>query len=266
MKKKVISCAIIVALLVASFSVLNVFAATEELDLTPATLRTLNDADGKEGVEGASGPTYQFVGDWHWTGGASGVGQNDYLMPFDEEWTFSQTDAHVLFMNFDNYILIAKDIDLSKYSKAVISYSTDGSFSADENEIGFFTKAASFGSKEDRKTDGLIASGKTTAANGESWNVTRDMEIALDSNYKGDLYLAHYMKEANGVCVTGIELTLKDGSSSGQTTGGTATPTPTTKPTGGQTGNTNTGDMSYAIIFAAAAIVFTVVFKKKVTV
>lgn len=217
MKGKIFSFIVAVLVLVMSFSVLSVFAETEELDITPAALRTLNGADGKEGADAAQGATYQGVGDWYYTGGVPEPGKNEYLMPFDEEWTHSGTPAHVLFMNYDNYILIAKNIDLSKYSKVLITYSSDASFAARENEIGFFSKAASFGYGTDRKTDGLIASGTTTPADGGSWDVTREMEFDLNSDYKGDLYLAHYMKEGSGVCVTNIEFTLKDGASSGQT-------------------------------------------------
>lgn len=252
MKKRLVAFFIMTAVLIASFSALTAFAATESLDLTPATLRTLNGADGKEGTEAQKGDTYQNVGDWHWTGGAPGQGTNDYLMPFDEAWTHSGTDAHILLMNYDNFILIAKDVDLGKYTKAVITYSTDASFKANENEIGLFSKAASFGSQADRKTDGLLASGKTTATadETETWAVTREMEIDLsDVDYKGDLYLAHYMKEGNGVCVTAIEFTLKDGEA----------PSDPEEPIPG------TGDMSFALIVAAAAIVITVVIKKRRT-
>lgn len=267
MKRKIFSLVVAVLVLVMSLSVLSVFAETEELDITPATLRTLNGADDKDGADAQKGATYQGVGDWYWTGGAPGQGTNEYLMPFDEEWTYSGTPAHVLFMNYDNYILIAKDIDLSKYSKVLITYSTDATFAASENEIGLFSKAASFGFGTDRKTDGLIASGTTTPADGASWDVTREMEFDLNSDYKGDLYLAHYMKEASGVCVTNIEFTLKDGASSGQTTNkpsNTETPTTTNKPTGSGTPNTSTGDLDYAIVVAAAAIVLTVILKKGV--
>ena len=265
MKRKIFSLIVAVLVLVMSFSVLSVFAETEELDITPATLRTLNGADGKEGADAAQGATYQGVGDWYWSEGTPKPGTNEYLMPFDEEWTHSGTPAHILFMNYDNYILIAKNIDLSKYSKVVITYSSDVSFATSENEIGFFSKAASFGYGTDRKTDGWIASGKTSPAEG-SWDATREMEFELNSDYKGDLYLAHYMKEASGVCVTNIEFTLKDGASSGQTDNkpdNTNTPSPNTNTSGnGTTNNTNTGDLDYAIVIAAAAIVLTVILKK----
>ncbi len=258
MKKRMLSFAIMVAVLIASFSALTAFAATETLDITPATLRTLNGADGKEGADAAQGATYQAIGDWHWTGGETGVGTNDYLMPFDEAWTHSGTDAHIVMMNYGCFILIAKDIDLSKYSKATISYSTDATFTSSENEIGFFSEGASFGSQDNRLTDGLLASGKTTpAVDGGSWNAIREMEIDLsDVDYKGDLYLAHYMKEPNGVCVTNIEFTLAEGSQGGDSTGDNDNQ-------GGQTGNTETGDMSFALIVAAAAAVITVLFRKK---
>ena len=258
MKKRMLLFVITVAVLIASFSALTAFAATETLDITPATLRTLNGADGKEGADAAQGDTYQAIGDWHWTGGETGVGTNDYLMPFDETWSHSGTDAHIIMMNYNCYILIAKDIDLSRYSKATISYSTDATFTSSENEIGFFSKGASFGSQDNRLTDGLLASGFTTPANGEPWDTPRTMEIDLtDVDYKGDLYLAYYMKEANGVCVTGIEFTLaEEGSQGGDTTGDNDNQ-------GGQTGNTETGDMSFALIVAAAAAVITVLFRKK---
>lgn len=117
---------------------------------------------------------------------------------------------------------------------------------------------ASFGSQDNRLTDGLLASGKTTpATDGGSWNAIRKMEIDLsDVDYKGDLYLAHYMKEPNGVCVTNIEFTLAEGSQGGDSTGDNDNQ-------GGQTGNTETGDMSFALIVAAAAAVITVLFRKK---
>lgn len=85
---------------------------------------------------------------------------DDFLLPFAEEWpaVAGIGETHIVMMNYDGYILIAKDIDLSKYSKAVVSYSTDASFTQEENEIGFFSKAAPFGHGSDRKTDGLIAS------------------------------------------------------------------------------------------------------------
>ena len=160
-------------------------------------------------------------------------------------------------MNYEGYILVAKDIDLSKYSKATISYSTDGSFTQAENEIGLFSKNVSFGKLDERKTDGLLASGFTTPANGEPWDTPRTMELDLtDVDYKGDLYLAYYMKEPNGVCVTGIEFTLAEGSQGGDSTGDNDNQ-------GGQTGNTETGDMSFALIVAAAAAVITVLFRKK---
>ena len=91
------------------------------------------------------------------------------------------------------------------------------------------------------------------------------MEIDLsDVDYKGDLYLAHYMKEPNGVCVTNIEFTLAEEGSQGgdgDTTGGDTTGDNDNQ--GGQTGNTETGDMSFALIVAAAAAVITVLFRKK---
>jgi len=255
MKKRILSLLIMTAVLIASFSVLTAFAATETLDITPLTLRTLNGADDKEdSAESASGATYSAVGHWQ-----DGTGTNgDFLLPFAEEWpaVAGIGETHIVMMNYDGYILIAKDIDLSKYSKAVVSYSTDASFTQEENEIGFFSKAAPFGHGSDRKTDGLIASGFTTAANGDNWLVSREMEIDLSNvDYKGDLYLAYYMKEANGICVTGIELTLNDG---------TEPSNPTTKPDDtDKNQNTNTGDMSIAFIVAAAAVILTVVFKKK---
>ncbi len=249
MKRKAFMLVLMAALLVASFT-LNVFAATEELDITPSTLSTLNGADDKEGADAAKGDTYQGVGDWHWTDGV-----NDYLMPFDEGWAHSGTEAHILFMNYDCYILIAKDIDLSKYSKAVISYSTDANFGASENEIGFFAKAASFGFGEDRKTDGLIASGKTTPADGDNWNVQREMEIELNSAYKGDLYLAHYMKEANGVCVTNIEFTLRDADNPLPPDAPSEPTTPTEPP--------KTGDVDVILMLAAAGAL-AIVLKKRV--
>ena len=124
---------------------------------------------------------------------------------------------------------------------------------------------ASFGSQDNRLTDGLLASGTTTpATDGGSWNAIREMEIDLsDVDYKGDLYLAHYMKEPNGVCVTNIEFTLAEEGSQGgdgDTTGGDTTGG---NNQGGQTGNTETGDMSFALIVAAAAAVITVLFRKK---
>ena len=64
------------------------------------------------------------------------------------------------------------------------------------------------------------------------------------------------MKEPNGVCVTGIEFTLAEGSQGGDSTGDNDNQ-------GGQTGNTETGDMSFALIVAAAAAVITVLFRKK---
>lgn len=93
MKKRMLSFAIMVAVLIASFSALTAFAATETLDITPATLRTLNGADGKGGCGCRARGYVQAIGDWHWTGGETGVGTNDYLMPFDEAWTHSGTDA-----------------------------------------------------------------------------------------------------------------------------------------------------------------------------
>lgn len=261
MKRKAFMLVLMATLLVVSFT-LNVFAATEELDITPSTLSTLNGADDKEGADAAKGDTYQNVGDWHWTGGSPGNGSPDYALPFDEGWTHSGTEAHILFMNYDGYILIAKDIDLGKYSKAVISYSTDASFSASENEIGFFAKPASFGFGEDRKTDGLIASGKTTPADGENWNTQREMEIELNTAYKGDLYLAHYMKEANGVCVTNIEFTLReadnplppDAPSDPTTPADPADPTEPPK----------TGDVDVILMLAAVGAL-AIVLKKRVT-
>lgn len=44
MKKRILSLLIMTAVLIASFSVLTAFAATETLDITPLTLRTLNGA------------------------------------------------------------------------------------------------------------------------------------------------------------------------------------------------------------------------------
>lgn len=260
MKKRILSFLIMTAVLVASFSMLTAFAATETLDITPATLRTINGADGKEdSADTASGATYSAVGRWK-----EGTGTNgDFLVPFAEDWPAvgdAIGDTHIIMMNYDGYIMIAKDIDLSKYSKAVISYSTDASFAQDENEIGFFSKAAPFGHEADRKTDGLLVSGYTTPADGDTWLVSREMELDLSNiNYKGDLYLAYYMKVANGVCITGIEFTLNDGTEPAPSD---PTATPTAKPDG-QKPNTNTGDMSIAFIVAAAAVVLTVVFKKK---
>ena len=256
MKKRILSFVIMTAVLVASFSAFTAFAATETLDLSASALRTLNGADDLDDEEAQSGATWSQVGFWRDQTG----GDTDCLMPFAEEWPAVPAlgDTHIVFMNYEGYILIAKDIDLSKYSKATISYSTDGSFTQAENEIGLFSKNASFGKLDERKTDGLLASGFTTPANGEPWDTPRTMEIDLtDVDYKGDLYLAYYMKEANGVCVTGIEFTLaEEGSQGGDTTGDNDNQ-------GGQTGNTETGEMSFALIVAAAAAVITVLFRKK---
>ncbi|MFR1518195.1 MAG: hypothetical protein ACLSVG_05385 [Clostridia bacterium] len=258
MKKRILSFIIMTAVFVASFSALAAFAATEALDLRPETLREINGAAGKEdSAETASGDTYSAVGRWDKGTGVDG----DFLVPFAEDWPDVGEEigeTHIIMMNYNGYILIAKDVDLSKYSKAVITYSTDKTFVEEENEIGFFSKAAPFGFGPDRKTDGLIASGLTTSSNGDAWLITRDMEIDLSNvDYKGDLYLAYYMKNPNGVCVTAIEFTLKDGTEPAPSDPSPTPSNPDKKP------NTNTGDMNVVFIIAAAAVVLSVVFKKK---
>lgn len=65
------------------------------------------------------------------------------------------------------------------------------SFTQEENEIGFFSKAAPFGHGSDRKTDGLIASGFTTAANGDNGLYQERWKRFIQCGIKGDLYLAY---------------------------------------------------------------------------
>ena len=102
MKKRMLSFVIMVAVLIASFSALTAFAATETLDLSASALRTLNGADDLDDEEAQSGATWSQVGFWRDQTG----GDTDCLMPFAEEWPAVPAlgDTHIVFMNYEGYI------------------------------------------------------------------------------------------------------------------------------------------------------------------
>lgn len=251
MKKKILASLMAIAIFVVSFS-MSVFAATEELDITPDTLREVNGAAEGNEKENEKGDTWAFTGPWHEDTG------NTWLEPFSL-WPHPGTEATVVFMNYGNFIKIANNIDLSKYAKATITLTSAATLEGGY-ELGFFSKAIPFGQQDAKNTtDGYIVSGEVPT--GEAgWAIPRTCEIDLTNvNYKGDLFLSYYMAGTDGCCVTGIEFTLKDGETPVDPTPSdpTDSPDPEKPP--------KTGDMDIIVILAAAGMVLTVLFKKKIT-
>ena len=258
MKKKILA-SIIIAVLIASMSMLSVFAATETMDISPETLREVNGASDADDATTMQGPTWSGVGGWHNDDGTT------WLEPFVLWSHAGNVSGTIVMMNYGNYIKISNDIDLSKYSKATISLSAGAALS-EEYEIGFFSKAIPFGQAGAKNTDGLIASGAVPVGDAV-WDSYRTMEIDLSNvDYKGELFISYYMAGTDGCCVTEIELTLKDGqTSTDPTTKPTAKPTDPTKTPDKKPDNSKTGDSSMIFAVAAAGIVLTVLLKKKIT-
>lgn len=273
--KKILSLILAVAM-IASLSLFSSFAAnTVELDLSGEALRVVNDAvDVAEEDAGKGGPSWNQVGYWHEGKG----GPTDYLVPFPEEpWGaagFSE-GTQLAFMNYGNYIRIAKNIDLSKVTSMTFVWGCDAGVSDMAGyELGLFSKPVAFGNSGDKNTDGLIASVELDLV-APGW-ASEDNEAVIDLSkvdYQGDLYLSFYMESGNGIDISYAEMELVAGATEDDLYNGTPA-TPGDEPGGDQKpddqkpddqpGNTTTGDTT-AIVFmiAAAAVVATVLLKKR---
>ncbi len=117
-------------------------------------------------------------------------------------------------LQFMNYGMTVKlgDIDLSKYSSAVITYGCDGG--AKLGDVGsqlVLTKngPVSNADNSDKADVEIIASGALT--NPEiAWAAgSRKCEIALDTDYNGPVYLCHLMKSGDGIAVDSIKFVAK---------------------------------------------------------
>ncbi|MBQ9779553.1 MAG: hypothetical protein IJW00_01275 [Clostridia bacterium] len=115
------------------------------------------------------------------------------------------------FMNYGHSVKLG-DIDLSKYSSAVITYGCDGG--AKLGDVGsqlVLTKngPVSNADNSDKADVEIIASGALT--NPEiAWAAgSRKCEIALDTDYNGPVYLCHLMKSGDGIAVDSIKFVSK---------------------------------------------------------
>ncbi len=117
-------------------------------------------------------------------------------------------------LQFMNYGMAVKlgDIDLSKYSSAIITYGCDGG--AKLGDVGsqlVLTKngPVSNADNSDKADVEIIASGALT--NPEiGWAAgSRKCEIALDTDYNGSVYLCHLMKSSDGIAVDSIKFIAK---------------------------------------------------------
>ncbi len=104
------------------------------------------------------------------------------------------------------------DIDLSKYSSAIITYGCDGG--AKLGDVGsqlVLTKNGPVSNTDnsDKADVEIIASGALT--NPEiGWAAgSRKCEIALDTDYNGPVYLCHLMKSSDGIAVDSIKFIAK---------------------------------------------------------
>ena len=158
--------------------------------------------------------------------------------------------------------------DLSKYSKIIITYAThhpylnkyddmpcNSMFAVCQNDstVGYWNV-------DKRAEAGILAQQDTTDSTGMWVNGERKCEIDLTGvDYNGEVFLSHYNSTDMEALVTSIVLVAAEGA--------------TTTVPGGSTdsGNTNNGDsnpntgnfMPFVIVVAAAALVVTVLSKKR---
>ena len=108
-------------------------------------------------------------------------------------------------MNWGSYVSLG-EIDLSKYSAVVITYGSDAS--AVQGDVGTFLALTKNGAAENNdssdKADAEIIAQGTLANAGGGWTTTREVTIAIDSDYVGEVFLAQDMKDNNGIAITSI--------------------------------------------------------------
>lgn len=213
MKKKFLVLFIVAALVCTYFATISVSAAeTFKLDITPAALKKVNGAEAIAEENAESGPTWHKVGAWKlWQGLPP-----DYLMPFAIDSRLSNVDATIVLMNYGNYILIAKDFDFSKYSSVTITYSSDRPALAG-HEIGFLSEAVAFGGGDNnaypKVTDGRLIVSAPLSSGTADLNAPRTVTIDLSNvDYKGDVFISHYMATTDAIVVTDITFTLAESS------------------------------------------------------
>ena len=131
-----------------------------------------------------------------------GSGAN--VVPSWPEAGWSDTPV-IQMMNWGSYVSLG-EIDLSKYSAVVITYGSDAS--AVQGDVGTFLALTKNGAAENAdssdKADAEIIAQGTLANAGGGWTTTREVTIAIDSDYVGEVFLAQDMKDNNGIAITSI--------------------------------------------------------------
>ncbi len=160
------------------------------------------------------------------------------------------------------------NLDLSKYSKIIITYATHHPYLNKYDDMpcnSMFAlcqnnKTVGFSNTDTREEAGILAQQDTTDSTGMWVNGERKCEIDLSGvDYNGEVFISHYNSTGMEALVSSIVLVAAEGA--------------TTTVPGGSTdsGNTNSGNsnpntgnfMPFVIVVAAAAFVVTVVSKKR---